>query len=167
MFWSNVAMSAGLFIGERIIYLVYAKNISSQSARPTPNDTGRGAIVGIRTRAIFFLGVMLVTVCSFIYFNGIAARDGIPQIELAVRRQAASLAGTNESLRSLELGRETRAHREGGGASMTGDFHFHGSYSNQPECIFVSWRQADTNSPVDTIQVGSTFQELRTIWYRK
>jgi hypothetical protein len=28
MFWSSVAMSAGLFIGERIVYLVYAKRIA-------------------------------------------------------------------------------------------------------------------------------------------
>jgi len=167
MFWSSVAMSAGLFIGERIVYLVYAKNISSLSVRPISNGTGRAAVAGLRTRAIFFFGVMLVTACSFIYFNGIMAREGIPQIELAIRQETASLAATNESLHSLDLGHETRAHWKGRGALMTGDFHFHGSYSNQPECIFVSWNQADTNLPVDTIQVGSTFQELRTIWYRK
>jgi hypothetical protein len=28
MFWSGVAMSAGLFMGERIVYLVYAKKIA-------------------------------------------------------------------------------------------------------------------------------------------
>jgi hypothetical protein len=28
MFWSSVAMSSGLFIGERIVYLVYAKRIA-------------------------------------------------------------------------------------------------------------------------------------------
>ncbi len=28
MFWSGVAMSGGLFIGERIVYLVYAKQIT-------------------------------------------------------------------------------------------------------------------------------------------
>jgi hypothetical protein len=28
MFWSSVAVSAGLFIGERIVYLVYAKKIA-------------------------------------------------------------------------------------------------------------------------------------------
>jgi hypothetical protein len=27
MFWTSVAVSAGLFVGERIVYLVYAKNI--------------------------------------------------------------------------------------------------------------------------------------------
>lgn len=28
MFWSSVAMSTGLIVGERIVYLVYAKKIS-------------------------------------------------------------------------------------------------------------------------------------------
>ena len=90
-------------------------------------------------------------------------RQGFPQVEAAVRRQVVSLARTDESLRSLELGRMRVAHVNYSGA---GYFQFEGSYSNQSWPIVVSWSKADTNLPIDTIKVGSIYHG-RTIWSRK
>jgi hypothetical protein len=92
--------------------------------------------------------------------------EGIPQIQTATLQEISSLSSSQELLHSLHLGRVTKIHTAGSGASMTGYFKFDGDYSNQSCDIIVRWRKADTNAPIDKIEIGSTFQELRTIWSR-
>ena len=94
-------------------------------------------------------------------------RAGIPQIEAAVRREASSLSLSDASLHSLQLDRVTRTHMSESGGAIGGYFQFDGSYSNESWDVLVSWRKADTNAPIDKIEIRSTDQELRTIWVRQ
>lgn len=93
--------------------------------------------------------------------------EGVPQIETAVRRQAILLSQSDPSLHSLQLDRVTRTHMVDSGISMTGYFQFDGDYSNQSWDVLVYWRKADTNAPIDKIEIHSTYQEPKTIWSRK
>jgi len=93
--------------------------------------------------------------------------DGVPQIEAAVRREASSLARTNDILQSLELGRETGTRTVGSGVKMTGYFEFDGSYSNESWDVLVRWCKADTNAPIDKIELHCKSQEPKIIWSRK
>jgi hypothetical protein len=121
----------------------------------------------MRNNPILFFGVILFGGCLFFYVHRFMVREGVPQIEAAVRQEVVSVALTNGSLHSLELGRVTRTHTIDSGVAMTGYFQFDGSYSNQSWDVLVYWRKADTNAPIDKIEIGSTYQELRTIWSRK
>ena len=118
-------------------------------------------------KPIVFWGMMLFAACFLLLIHWSMVREGIPQIEAAVRQQAASLSRSQESLSSLQLGRMTRMRTVGSGVSMTGYFQFDDDYSNQSWDVFVSWRKAETNAPIDKIEIGSTYRELKTIWSRK
>ena len=115
-----------------------------------------------------FWALMLLGLCLFLFGEWESRRNGIPQIEQAVRLEAASLSHTDELLRSLELGRITRSsysvYHDG---RITGYIQFDGSYSNESWDIGVSWSKADTNALIDKITVGSTYQEPKIIWSRK
>jgi hypothetical protein len=118
-------------------------------------------------KSVFWLFMALI-LCFMLVIYWVSVRDGIPQIEQAVRRQVISLSRSEESLRSLELGRTTRTRYKIYNDDMiTGYFQLDGSYSNQSCDVWVYWQKADTNSPIDTIKVSIDNQELRTIWSRK
>jgi len=102
----------------------------------------------------------------FLYVHWSMVSEGVPQIEAAVRREAVSLARTNDILQSLELGRATRTRTVGSGIEMTGYFQFEGSYSNESWDVLVMWRTADTNAPIDKIELHCTSQEPKIIWSR-
>jgi hypothetical protein len=118
-------------------------------------------------RVFFRVGLLALVVSIFALVHWDMARNGVPQIELAVRREAAALARTDDSLHSLELGQTTKRRIVGSGVDLTGDFWFDGSYSNQSWDVVVYWRKSDTNAPIDKIEVCSTYQEPQTIWSRK
>jgi hypothetical protein len=107
---------------------------------------------------------MFLLLCLIPFAHWYMVRQGFPQIETTVRREILSLARTEESLRSLELGHMTAAHVNYSG---TGYFRFDGSYSNQSWHIVVNWRKADTTSPIDTIKIGSNYRDMRSIWSRQ
>ena len=94
-------------------------------------------------------------------------REGVPQIERAVRHEIDSLVLTNESLRSLRVGRLSEQRMVGNGIKLTGTFYYEGSYSNESWDIAVRWRKSDTNAPIDKIEICSTDQTNRPIWTRK
>jgi hypothetical protein len=120
------------------------------------------------SKPLFWLFMALI-LCFMLVMHWFSVRDGIPQIKAAVLREAASLSRSEDSLRSLDLGRITRTRYEvrDSDSAITGYFQFDGSYSNQSWDVFVYWRKADSNAPIDKIEIGSTYQELRTIWSRK
>jgi hypothetical protein len=121
----------------------------------------------MRTNPIFIYGVLIAAAALLICIRLSMIREGVPQIETAVRQELVSLASSNAALHSLTIERATRTHMVGSGIEMTGYFQFDGSYSNESWDVFVSWRKADTNSPIDKIEIGSTDRELRTLWSRK
>jgi hypothetical protein len=145
---------------------VPASNATSGSS-PYGRPPTRKTSYGTRTNLIVFFGMLLLVGSFFLYIHWFEVKEGVPQIEAAVRRQVSSLASTNDVLHSLELGRVTRTRMVDSGVAMTGYFQFDGSYSNQSWDIFVSWRKADSNAPIDKIEIGSTDKELRKIWSRK
>ena len=84
----------------------------------------------------------------------------------SVRQEVDSLSGSQESLRSLRLGDVTETYVVGSGVSMAGYFQFDGVYSKQSYHIYITWRKADKNAPIDKIEIGGAAKELRTIWSR-
>jgi hypothetical protein len=88
-------------------------------------------------------------------------------LEAPVRQEINSLSGSQELLRSLRLGPVAGTYVAGRDVSMTGYFQFDGVYANQSCRVFVTWHRADTNAPIDRIEIGGAAKELRTIWSRK
>ena len=80
----------------------------------------------------FFWLFMAFILCFMLLMQWLSVRDSIPEIEAAVRREAALLSRSGESLRSLELGRVTRTRYEvrDSDSAVTGYFQVDGSYSN-------------------------------------
>jgi len=115
-----------------------------------------------------FLAFMALVLCFFVFMEFESRQDDIPEIKAAVLRQADSLSRSEESLRSLELGHITRSrystYHDG---KITGYFQFDGSYSNKSWEIVVDWRKADTNAPIDRIELVCASQEPKIIWPRK
>ena len=118
-------------------------------------------------RRIYALGLLIVAGSIILYARWWMIRERIPQLETAVRQEVVSLASSNVALHSLTLGQATRTHMVGSGVEMTGYFQFDGSYSNQSWDVIVKWRKADTNAPIDKIELHSTDQEPKIIWSRK
>jgi len=121
----------------------------------------------MRISPILFFVILVFVGSLFLYLHWFMVSEGVPQIEAAVRREATSLARTNEILQSLELGHITRTRMVDSGVAMTGYFQFNGSYSNESWDVLVYWRKADSNAPIDKIEIGNTYQESRVIWSRK
>ncbi len=113
------------------------------------------------------IGVLVVA--NWPTFTGRAAerRRVAIALDAPVRQEINSLLDSQESLRSLRLGPVAGTYVAGSGVSMTGYFQFDGVYSNQSCRVFVAWRKAETNAPVDKIEIGGAAKELRTIWSRK
>jgi hypothetical protein len=115
-----------------------------------------------------FWAFMALVLCFFLFMEWESRQDGIPEIKAAVLRQVASLSRSEESLRSLELGHITRSryttYHDG---RITGYFQYDGSYSNESWEIVVDWRKADTNAPIDKIELVCASQEPKIIWSRK
>src|SRR5208282_2468511 len=89
--------------------------------------------------------------CLFLLGHWMMVRGGVPQIEIAVRNEVASLSSSNATLHTLQLDATTG--RQISWNLLTGHFTFSGSYSSQPCDIVVSWSKVDTNAPIDNIQV--------------
>jgi len=112
-------------------------------------------------------GVMLFAVCFLLVTKRSMFRGDVSQIQAAVRQEIGSLSSSQESLRSLHLGGLTKTYEAGSGASMTGFFQFDGDYFDQSCRVYVIWRKADTNAPIDKIEINGNSKKLRTIWSRK
>jgi hypothetical protein len=111
------------------------------------------------------IGVFVITTLPTVLRHG--HERAVIALEAPVRQELNSLSGSLELLRSLRLGPVTETYAVGSGASMTGYFQFDGVYSNQSCRIYVTWHKADTNAPIDKIEIGGASKELRTIWSRK
>lgn len=121
---------------------------------------------GIPVSKTHFWIFMAMALCFMLFVQWLTVHDGIPQIKVAVLREEDLLASSVDSLRSLKLGSITKTHYERGN-DITGYFQFDGSYSNESWDVFVYWRKSDSNSPIDRIEIASTYSEPRTIWPRK
>ena len=117
-------------------------------------------------KLIILFGVMLFAECILLLIHGSMVRKGVPQIQAAVRREIASLPGSQDSFRSLHLGGLTKTYVAGSGVSMTGYFQFDGDYLSQSCHVYVIWSNADTNAPIDKIEISGTSKKLREIWTR-
>jgi len=120
----------------------------------------------MRSNLITVCGVILFAAGFLLLLHRSMAREVDPQIQAAVRQELDSLAHSQASLRAFRVGPLTGTYRVGQGEAMTGYLQFEGRYSEQPCRVFVLWRQADTNAPIDKIEIGSTAKELRAIWSR-
>ena len=121
----------------------------------------------MRKNLIILSGVMLLAVGYVVLLHRSVVREADPQIETAVRQEINSLSNSQESLRSLRVGSVTRTYVVGSEVSMTGYFEFTGVYSSQSCRIFITWRKADTNAPIDKIAIASTSKEPTMIWSRR
>ena len=121
----------------------------------------------MRNKPVIFFAVILFVAGVWFLAHRSMVSEADPQIEAAVRQEIKSLASGQESLRSLHLGTLMRTYVVGRGVSLSGYFQFSGLYENQSCPVFVTWRQADTNAPIDKIEIGSTAKEPRMIWARK
>ena len=117
--------------------------------------------------SIMLFGVMLFAVCFSLVITRSMFREDVSQIQAAVRQETGSLFSSQASLRSLHLGGLTKTYEAGSGASMTGYFQFDGDYCGWPCRVYVIWRKADTNAPIEKIEINGNSKELRTIWSRK
>jgi len=114
-------------------------------------------------KRIYVVGIMFMAGCLILFGTLSLIHEGVPKVEAAVHAEVDSLVLTDESLRSLKLERLSGARVVDSGINMKGAFYYDGTFSNQSWNITVSWHRSDTNSPIDRIEISSTYQEPKTI----
>ena len=121
----------------------------------------------MNAKPISFVVVALLAAGILWFVHSSMVREGVPQIEAAVRQEVVALSISHDKLHTLQLGHASQWHTKTRDDLVTGYFVFSASYLGAPAEIRVSWSKADTNSPIDKIEKTGTYQEPETLWSRK